>query len=121
MTERRGRIPDAPKLHPWQPADYQVADAAALQAVSRGTASADQQLRAYRFIVERLAGTYDMSYRPGGIDGDRDTIFAEGKRFVGTQLVKFANINLAILTKKAREQGPVASPRDTEQPAPRSD
>ncbi len=123
MAERRGKAIGVPLPQPWKPRDdYEVADAAALQAVSLGTASADQQRRAYHYIVHVIAATYDVSFRPGGLEGDRDTAFAEGKRMVGTQLVKFANLNISMLLKKTREQGPVAGPREpTEQPAPRSE
>lgn len=64
-----------------------------------GTASADQQRRALKYIIEVLCGTYDMSYQPGDGDGRRDSDFAEGKRFVGNQIVKFVNMNLASLER----------------------
>ena len=41
-----------------------------------------------------------MSYRP---DSERDTAFAEGKRHVGTQIVKFLKINLSKL--RSNEDG----------------
>lgn len=102
MTARRGRAPGAPRPEPWKPAEYDPEDAAACQAVAHGRASPEQQVRAYRFILEQLALTYDLSYRS---ELPLDTAFAEGKRFVGLQMVKFANINLQILTRKPREQG----------------
>lgn len=61
--------------------DYTIADVTALQAVSR---TPDGE-RALRCIVEKLAQTYQVSYRP---QSDRDTAFAEGRRFVGLQIVK---------------------------------
>lgn len=67
-----------------------------------GRASEDQQRRAMTFIVHQLCGTYDLSYRP---TSDRDTAFAEGKRFVGLQMVKFSRINIAALSGKNTEQG----------------
>lgn len=91
-----------PRAEPWKPPDYTVAEAAALKAVSRGLASEDQQRRAFGYLVNVLCATYDLSYRPGG---DRDTAFAEGKRFVGLQLVKFSNLNLDALRRKVTEQG----------------
>jgi hypothetical protein len=98
----RGRAPNVPRPDPWKPAEWEPEDAYAVQAVMRGTASEDQQRRAMVFIVNQLCGTYDLSYRPSG---DRDTAFAEGKRFVGLQMVKFANINIAALRGKQTEQG----------------
>lgn len=82
---------------PWLPAEYDNADAAAIQALQRGTATAEQQKRALNWIIITLAKTYDLSYRPGR-DGDTD--FAEGKRFVGLQLVKLANIKIGLLKKE---------------------
>lgn len=42
---------------------------------------------ALRWIIETAAGTYDMSFRAGP-DGERETTFAEGRRFVGNQIIK---------------------------------
>jgi hypothetical protein len=42
---------------------------------------------ALNWIVHICAGAHSMSYRPGA-DGDRDTAFAEGRRFVGNQILK---------------------------------
>lgn len=98
----RGRIPNAPAPDPWKPVDWGVEDAYAVKAVMAGTASEGQQRRAMAFIVNQICGTYDLSYRP---TSDRDTAFAEGKRFVGLQCVKFANINIAALGGKITEQG----------------
>lgn len=65
----------------------------------RGGASEDQQKRALDWIINVGAGTYDMSYRPGGEEGNRDTVFAEGRRFVGSQIVKLSKLNLSRMTK----------------------
>jgi hypothetical protein len=81
-----------PAAEPWKPTDWEPADAAAIQALVRGEATADQQRRAMDFIINGIARTYDLSYRP---NSDRDTVFAEGKRFVGLQIVKAINLNLA--------------------------
>ena len=67
---------------PWEPAD-----AAALQALMRGDCPPHLQQRAIKFILN-MCGLRDMSYRYGGLEGDRDTAFAEGKRFVGLQIGK---------------------------------
>ena len=88
---------------PWLPADWEPADAAALQAVAEGRATPDQQKRALDWIIMKAAGTYEPSYRPGGSEGDRDTAFAEGRRFVGGQIVKLVTVSLYKLrTKHAR-------------------
>jgi hypothetical protein len=79
---------------PWRPPAYEEADAYAIQALGRGTANMDQQRRALAWIIEKAAATYDMSYRPGAGEGDRDTVFAEGRRFVGNQVVKMTKLKI---------------------------
>lgn len=77
------------------PANYVKADVAAVQAMKRGEATADQQVRAMEFIVGTISDRNGMSYRPGGLEGDRDSAFAEGKRFVANQIVKLTNLPLS--------------------------
>lgn len=67
------------------PAPYTEPDTMAIKALATGTASEGQQRRALDWIINTLCGTYDLSYRP---DSERNTAFAEGKRFVGLQLIK---------------------------------
>lgn len=86
------RIKGTPQSLAFAPAEWEVADAGALQALQRGDATKAQQQRALRFIVERIACTYDQPFRPGH-DGQTD--FACGKMFVGQQIVKLLNVNLA--------------------------
>lgn len=82
---------------PFLPAPYEVADVAAVQACVEGKATAQQQQRALKWVIEVASGTYDMSYRPGAQEGERDTAFAEGRRFVGLQLVKLTRLSLSKL------------------------
>lgn len=96
------RRPVRPEARPaWLPANYKLADATALQALAAGTADATQQKRALTWIVNEAAGTYDLSYRPGE-GGDRETAFAEGRRFVGSQIVKMLKISVAALRRRAQ-------------------
>lgn len=83
---------------PWQPASYELADIEAIQALASGAAEEAQQRRALAWIINVVAGTYDQSYRPGA-DGERDTCFAEGRRFVGSQIVKATKLNLSSLRR----------------------
>jgi hypothetical protein len=76
-----------PAPAPWHPAPYDETITGAIKALAAGNANESQQQKALKWIIEILCGTYDLSYRPGG-DGERDTAFAEGKRFVGAQIVK---------------------------------
>lgn len=104
MAAKRGRAVGLPKAQPWMPAEYEIADVAAMQAVAYGRASEEQQKRAYAYIVHVLCGTYDVSFRPG--DSSRETDFAEGKRFVGIQCAKLADPKLLeLLRKTPKEQG----------------
>ena len=72
----------------WRPADYEDADIYAIRALAAGNATEGQQKRALEWIIHKAAGTYDLSFRPGGAEGARETDFAEGRRFVGSQIVK---------------------------------
>ena len=56
-----------------------------MQALQTGTATADQQQRALKWIIEKVCGTYDLTYFP---ESARNSDFAEGKRFVGLMLRK---------------------------------
>lgn len=96
------------KSQPWYPTHWELADADAIQAVDQGRASPEQQRRAMNYIINELCGYYDLSYRPGE-DGRRDTDFAEGKRFVGAQIVKLSKISLAALRTKV--EGNPAEPK----------
>ena len=78
---------------PWHPAPYEEADVYAIKALAAGKATEGQQQRALGWIVNTLCGTYDLSFRDGE-HGDRSTVFAEGKRFVGLQLVKLTKLVL---------------------------
>jgi hypothetical protein len=86
------------KNEPYLPAKWEPADIAAIQSLARGDASTDQQQRALDWIIS-AAGTYDLSYRP---ESDRDTAFAEGKRFIGLQIVKALKLNLAAIKQAKR-------------------
>lgn len=96
----RARKPEAQAVlehAPWKPAPYMIADATAMQALQAGTATAEQQKRALRWIVHGAAATYDISFRPGAEDGRRNTDFAEGRRWVGLQIVKLLNAKLGAM------------------------
>ena len=78
---------------PWLTPKYDLADIGALQALSKGEAPPDAQQLALKWIIEKAAGTYEPSYRPGE-EGERDTAFAEGRRYVGLHIVKLLKLNL---------------------------
>lgn len=78
----------SPPKHPWERADLDTHELAALKAIKDGVASKEQQQLALRTILVKIARTYDMSFRPGGSEGDRATQFAEGMRSVGTAIIE---------------------------------
>ena len=80
----------------WAPAPYEPYDISSLQALAKGEADAGQQQRALRWIVEAVCATYDQSFRP---ESERETAFAEGRRFVGLTLVKAMKLDISKLRK----------------------
>ena len=86
----------------WLPAEWELPDASAIQALARGDADAQQQKRALAVIVEKLAGTYEHTFVPGGQD---QTIYLEGRRSVGLQIVKLLKANLAVLRANPPAKG----------------
>jgi hypothetical protein len=76
---------------PWAPYDFSRDDVAAIKSVRAGVANPDQQRHAIDLIVNGLAGTYDLSFRP---DTEHATAFAEGGRFVGLQIVRAMNMDI---------------------------
>jgi hypothetical protein len=89
-------MPPRPEFRPWRPPAYDLADVYAIKAVAAGTANEDQQRRAMQWIINKAAMTYDETYQP---DSARDTDFAQGKAFVGRQIVKLINLPGAVLAK----------------------
>ncbi len=88
-----------PPWAPYAPPTYTRQDVLAVQALAAGTASAEQQQRALRYVIEALARYYDLSYCPGP-DGERDTAMAEGRRFVGAQLVLMTKMDVSVIFKE---------------------
>lgn len=84
------------------PANYTVADVAAIQALARGDATLEMQQRALRFIIDEIARTYDEPYIPPDehSDGRRETDLALGKAHVGRQIVKLTKLDLGKLKDK---------------------
>lgn len=78
--------------------------------MARSEAEPHQQKIVLDFIINKLTGYYDLSYRPDGMGGQRDTDFAEGKRFVGQQLVKLIKINLTKLKRNTDGGEPSEQP-----------
>lgn len=93
---------------PWKPAPYELADVSAIQGLSRGDATPDQQRRALDWILYGACRLRDEPYRPGGTDGERDTAFALGQANVGRQIAKLMTLPLAAL----RRTEPLGDPHE---------
>ena len=63
------------------PESFGIAQVAAIQALSKGIATPDQQTAALHFILVGVCKVDDEPYYP---NSDRDTAYACGKRRVGT-------------------------------------
>lgn len=78
-----------PKKDPWVPGDHDDDVIYAVSAFSKGKANEVQQKLAWAWLMY-ISGVGDMTFRPGP-NGDRDTAFAAGKQFVGTQFLKMTH------------------------------
>lgn len=81
---------------------YDIADAAAIQALRRGDATDIQQKRALDWILRVAARMGDMPYFDGP-DGERATAFACGKQFVGHAILKLVKLDIAELRKRTEK------------------
>jgi hypothetical protein len=92
---------------PWHPADWDENVVYAIRALFAGNANDGQQ----RLVLDWLkyaCGADDMSFRPGGPEGDRNTTFAEGKRSVWLQFAKMTTeeITAALNLKRQADTNP---------------
>jgi hypothetical protein len=81
-----------PMRERWLPAEWDKFDASCIQALARGDADGRQQLHALKVIVEKLAGTYEHTFVPRETE---TTVYLEGRRSVGLQIVKLVKVDLA--------------------------
>lgn len=96
-TPRRKPVAQALKENaPWMPPTWDEADVGALQALQIGKAEPHQQQRALKFIIETICDTYGLGWHPSG---PHEASFAAGKRWPGTQIVKFLNLNMKALRR----------------------
>lgn len=94
-----------PRDNAWVPPLYEPADIEAIRAVAKGEADPAQQARAMQWIINAAAGTYELSFRSDAHGGDRETAFAEGRRFVGMQVVKLINMPPALVAQLRSKDG----------------
>ena len=92
-----------PRDAAWLPVPVDADDAYALKALQDGVASEFQQRRALNWFISKAAMTYDLSFRSDADGGDRETAFAEGRRFVGLQAVKLLNMPAGVLANLRKD------------------
>ncbi|WP_447867244.1 hypothetical protein [Rahnella bonaserana] len=87
---------------PYEPYDWaeNLPFVYALKAMKEGKATEDQQHLILKEMMN-ISGYYDLSYRP---NSDRDTSFAEGKRFIGAQIVKLVNLTADVIEKSKQRK-----------------
>lgn len=81
------------------PAEWDVADAAAFQALALGQASEAQQKRVLNWLLYKATGLYDSDYRPD----PREHAFVSGKRNIGLQVIKLITIKISALNPNHKE------------------
>jgi len=97
-------VTKAPIAAPYAPYPWEknVLAVYAVQALHKGEATPEQQRLAVDLIINGLSDYYGLSYRPD----THDTAFAEGRRFVGAQIVKLLKLSPAVIAavKKKTEK-----------------
>ena len=90
-------MPAKPRAHhaPDQPASFEDEDVHAVQALFRGAASDGQQKRAIAWILEHACKVKDLPWVAGGLEGQRATDFANGRKFAGHQILKMLELRIA--------------------------
>lgn len=90
-----------PVAKSWMPPSRDLADIMALKAFAAGTANAEQQKRAYDYILLELSSTNKWPYDH---ESERDTHIAMGRQYVGQWILKFVH-NPPELFVKRQETG----------------
>lgn len=81
--------PHAPYAPPRLPSDIVYA----IKAIASGTAKQDQQQAFFEWLIIEACKKEDMPWFPGDLEADRDTSFANGKRFVAISVLKGLNMS----------------------------
>jgi hypothetical protein len=81
-----------PRQPAWIPPEYDLQDIYAIKALHKGEADASQQARALDWIIKNAAASNELSFRSDQDGGERETAFAEGRKFVGMQILKMINL-----------------------------
>ena len=94
---------ESPLFQPWviDPRSYGIVEVAAIQALAAGTATAQQQQDALRFILLCVCRVDDEPFCPGE-EGRRSTDYALGMRRVGTFIRSLIHADKARFKRDAR-------------------
>ena len=109
MTKKPEEMVPLPVPRAYDPAKFNAAVAAAMMAVYTGTASPHQQKMALHWIVNKAAMASGVPcFRPGGLDGQRETDFALGRAFVGQQILGVLKLsaNEIVVDKSTQQEKP---------------
>ena len=90
-----------PPLAASEPAQFTLAEAIAVQALSQASADDEQQRIAWKWIIESACGLPVWAYR----ENARETDVALGRQFVGQQMVGLALINISKLKQREVRNG----------------
>jgi hypothetical protein len=93
---------------PHKPAEYDEGVIMAVRAFADGVANAGQQTTVWNWLLHAVCQVEGMSYRAGGIDAQRATDFAEGKRYCANQLRKM--LNPVVLEAERQSQAKKTAP-----------
>lgn len=93
----------------WFVADADEDTKRAFIAFSQCVASARQQAIVGTFLIQQVARTHDVSARPDASGGLAATYFAEGRRFVGLQVIRLMNQSLVAAKPEPTGEKPNAA------------
>lgn len=94
-----------PRSPAWMPVHYEAKHVEAVQACLKGIADEHQQKLAIEWVIIEAAGTRELSFRSDADGGDRETAFAEGRRFVGLSLAKMAEMSPKMIAELRKQNG----------------
>jgi hypothetical protein len=90
----------------WLPKGFNLNKSYALQALSTGTATAEQQKEALKYIVEDLCGIYGVTF---DADNARLDAHNQGRAYIGHAIVQITKLRLheiaELLTKEKVNDG----------------
>lgn len=86
----------AKHVPPFLRCDWDLPTASGIQALQRGEATPQQQKDFLNWLVNQACATYDQSFQ---LEGDRESSFSAGRRFVGLQVVKLLKLSVNALLK----------------------